>query len=99
MMPLDLRKSLVNKQDKYFTLEYQCQLLSIPKSTYYYQPIVIQEKDLKIMSILDKLYLEDPTVGTRRYAAEVTKRGYHLGRQQAKTLMQIMGIDAIYPKL
>lgn len=35
---------------------------------------------------------------TRRYSAEVTKRGYHLGRQHAKTLMQIMGIAAIYPK-
>jgi putative transposase len=35
---------------------------------------------------------------TRRYAAEVTKRGYHLGRQHAKTLMQLMGIAAIYPK-
>jgi transposase-like protein len=32
MMTLDLRKSLVNKQDKFFTVEYQCQLLSIPKS-------------------------------------------------------------------
>jgi putative transposase len=98
MMTLDLRKSLVNKQDKYFTVEHQCQLLSIPKSTFYYQPIGIQEEDLKIMSIMDRLYLEDPTMGTRRYAAEVTKRGYHLGRQHAKTLMQLMGIAAIYPK-
>ena len=46
-MTLDLRKSLVNKQDKYFTVEHQCQLLSIPKSTFYYQPIGIQEEDLK----------------------------------------------------
>jgi hypothetical protein len=36
---------------------------------------------------MDRLYLEDPTMGTRRYAEEVTKRGYHLGRQHAKTLM------------
>lgn len=36
-------------------------------------------------------------MGTRRCAAEVTKRGYH-GRQHAKTLMQLMGIAAIYPK-
>ena len=98
MMTLDLRKSLVNKQDKYFTVEHQCQLLRIPKSTFYYQPIGIQEEDLKIMSIMDRLYLEDPTMGTRRYAAEVI-RGYHLGRQHAKTLMQLMGIAAIYPKL
>jgi putative transposase len=98
MMTLDLRKSLVNKQVNYFTVEHQCQLLSIPKSTFYYQPIGIQAEDLKIMSIMDRLYLEDPTMGTRRYAAEVTKRGYHLGRQHAKTLMQLMGIAAIYPK-
>jgi putative transposase len=50
------------------------------------------------MSILDRLYLEDPTMGTRRYAAEVTKRGYHLGGQHAKTLIQLMGVAAIYPK-
>lgn len=80
MMTIDLRKSLVNKQDKFFTVECRCQLLSIPKSTYYYQPIGIQEQDLKIMSNMDRLYLEDPTMGTRRHAAEVTKRGYHLGR-------------------
>jgi putative transposase len=98
MMSLDLRKSLVIKEDKNFTVDYQCQLLSIPKSTYYYRPIGINDEDLKIMRIMEKLYLEDPTMGTRRYAAEVKKSGYHLGRQHARTLMRLMGIAAIYPK-
>ena len=97
-MTLDLSKSLVNKEDKDLTVECQCQLLSIPKSTFYYQAIGVKEEDITIMKIMDWLYLQDPTMGTHRYSAEVTKRGYHLGRQHAKTLMQIIGIVAIYPK-
>jgi putative transposase len=98
MMSMDLRKSLVNKEDKQFCVEHQCQLLSIPKSTYYYRPIGIKEEDLQIMRMMDELYIEDPTRGTRRYAGEISKLGYHLGRDHARTLMQIMGIAAIYPK-
>jgi putative transposase len=98
MMTLDLRKSLVNKEDEIFSVDDQCRLLSISKSTYYYRPIGINDEDLKIMRIMDGLYVDDPTMGTRRYAAEVSKKGYHLGRQHARTLMQLISIAATYPK-
>ncbi len=97
-MKLDLRKSLIDKDDLNFTIEQQCCMLSLPRSTYYYRPIGITENDLAIMRIMDEMYLEDPTRGTRRYAGELTNRGYHLGRDHARTLMQLMGISAIYPK-
>jgi len=48
-MTLDLRKSLVNKQDKYFTVEHQCQLLSIPKSIFYYQ--LVSPPNFRIKSV------------------------------------------------
>lgn len=95
-MSIDLRKTLVDKEHVYFTVEDQCSMLSIPRSTYYYRPIGISETDLEIMRVMDEMYLEDPTRGTRRYSGELLARGYCLGRDHARTLMRIMGIHAIY---
>ena len=69
---------------------YQCELLSIARSSLYYTPSKTSSKDLQLMEELDKLYLEDPARGTRRMANELRKRGYSVGRCHVRTLMQVM---------
>jgi putative transposase len=50
------------------------------------------------MRILDELYAESPTRGTRRMRAALRRRGIHAGRGRIKRLMNQMGISAIYRK-
>ena len=53
-------------------------------------------KDLQVMEELDKLYLEDPTCGTRRMTNELRKKGHCVGRCHVRTLMQVMRLKTVY---
>jgi len=74
----------------------QCELLDLARSTLYYTPGKADAKDLKLMEELDRLYLEDPTRGTRRMTRELKKRGYKVGRCHVRRLMQIMRLKTVY---
>ena len=96
MIPLDIRKEMVNKDDKAKSICNQCELLGLARSTLYYTPTKANVRDLKLMEELDRLYLEDPTRGTRRMTKELRKMGYQVGRTHVRTLMQIMRLKTVY---
>jgi putative transposase len=75
------------------TIQQQCELLSLPRSTYYYQPRPESAENLRLMRRLDELYLECPFFGSRRMAVMLG-----VNRKRAQRLMGIMGIEALYPK-
>ena len=66
MIPLEIRRELIDSIDNQMSICKQCELLSVARSTLYYTPSKVPDNDLKIMQKLDMLYLEDPTRGTRR---------------------------------
>jgi putative transposase len=98
MRPLDDKKRLIDRRHEKLTIEEQCKLIELPRSTFYYSKSGVSSEDLEIMRKMDEKYLEDPTRGTRRYSSELSAEGFKLGRDRAKTLMILMGISAIYPK-
>ena len=96
MIPLDIRREMVDREEGQMSICYQCELLGIARSTLYYTPSKASTKDLKLMEELDRLYLEDPTRGTRRMTNELRKKGYQAGRCHVRTLMQIMRLKTVY---
>lgn len=93
---MDIRKEMINKEDKARSICNQCELLGLARSTLYYTPTRANDRDLKLMEELDRLYLEDPTRGTRRMTRELRKMGYQVGRTHVRTLMQIMRLKTVY---
>lgn len=98
MMPISQRKTMIDRVGEKLTIEQQCNLVQLPRSTFYYSGRGVSSEDLAIMRKMDEMYLEDPTRGTRRYGAELKDEGFILGRDRVRTLMMLMGIAAIYPK-
>lgn len=96
MIPLDNRRQMVDRDEGSKSICYQCELLGIARSSLYYTPSKANHKDLQLMKELDRLYLEDPTRGTRRMARELQKRGHQVGRCHVRTLMQIMRLKTVY---
>jgi putative transposase len=76
----------------------QAQLLDLSRSSVYYQPRPISERDLRLMRRIDELHLEAPFYGSRKLAAQLRRDGHDVGRRHVRTLMQRMGIEAIYRK-
>ena len=95
-MPLDTRRKMIDRQESPISICHQCKLLGVARSSLYYTPSKASNKDLQLMEMLDKLYLEDPTRGTRRMSHELQKKGHKVGRCHVRSLMQIMRLKTIY---
>jgi putative transposase len=76
----------------------QCQILSLARSTAYYQPQEISESDLALMRRIDELHLEYPFAGSRMLRDLLRLEGHRAGRRHVRTLMGKMGIEALYKK-
>jgi putative transposase len=76
----------------------QCDLLGVPRSTYYYEPIPETEFNLFLMQEIDKLYLDNPSFGSRLMTASLNEKGLLVNRKRISRLMKEMCIEAIYPK-
>lgn len=76
----------------------QCRLLGLERSSYYYEPILESPQTLQLMHRLDELFTAYPFYGTRRLTVSLQQEGYAVGRDRVRSLMQRMGLQAIYPK-
>ena len=76
----------------------QCQLLSLNRSTVYYQPKGTPEEDLRLMRRIDEMHLKRPFYGSRRIRDWLWEEGWDINRKRVQRLMRQMGIAALYPK-
>jgi len=93
------RKKFVDTKHK-LSLNTQCKLLHIAKSTFYYLPVkkFSSEWELKLLNELNEIHSEFPYYGTRRLVTALENKGYWIGRKLIKSAMEYMRIRALYPK-
>jgi putative transposase len=76
----------------------QCELLDLPRSTFYYRPRPVPEADLELMRLIDECHLQRPFFGSRRVRDWLEDLGYVISRKKVQHLMRAMGLTALYPK-
>jgi putative transposase len=76
----------------------QCELLDINRSRLYYQPKQINKQDIEVMNEIRNIYEEAPYFGYRRMHVELRKKGYSHNRKRTQRLMNLTGLQAIYPR-
>ena len=77
----------------------RCELLDIPRSTAYYRPKSVNQKELDLMRLLDELHLKYPFKGSRRLRDDLwDEHGLQVNRKRIQRLMRVMGIEALHPK-
>jgi putative transposase len=96
-MSLTARRALVDPTHS-ASIRQQCQWLSLPRSSYYYQPRVASPDDLLLMRLLDEQYLLTPQFGYRKMALFLREQGHIVNHKRVLRLMQVMGLETIYPK-
>jgi len=89
------RKALVDTGHT-FSLNKQCQLLKVSKSSLYYQPIKPFNKngDLKLLDAINNIYSDFPSYGYRRIHKQLQKDGYNIGKKFVKKAMHPKGISS-----
>ena len=92
------RSELIEK-DSPLSIRRQCRLLHINRSLVYYELSGESVENQELMKRMDRLYLEDPSAGSRRMSSYLSRQaGSAKNRKRAKRLMRVMGIEAIYPR-
>ena len=89
---------LLEPEHRLVSLTRQCELLDISRASAYYRPIV-DEQDIMLMGLIDKIYTDYPFYGSRRIRYELNQT-YEttIARDHVRRLLRIMGLEAIYPK-
>ena len=76
----------------------QCELVSISRASFYYEPSGETPLNLTLMRLIDEQFLETPFYGTRQMARHLRRQGYTVGRKRVRRLMARMGLAAIYQR-
>lgn len=74
----------------------QLEILSIPRSSFYYVPKGESEENLEILRILDKQYFETPFYGVLRLTALLVGLGYKINSKRVRRLMKLLDWQTIY---
>jgi putative transposase len=77
----------------------QCALVGLSRASYYRQPARETPLNLRLMRLIDEQYTQTPFYGYRKMASYLSKElEYPINRKRVARLMQIMGLEAIYPQ-
>jgi putative transposase len=76
----------------------QCELLDLNRASYYYEPTGESQLNLKLMRLIDEQYTKTPFYGWLKMTVYLQKSGYPINHKRVQRLMQVMGLQAIYPK-
>ncbi len=97
-MSFDGRGELVEPSCQQLTVTRQCELLGLPRSSYYYSAQPLSERDLRQMRLIDEEYTRHPFRGSRRMRDYLEEQGETACRDRVRRLMRLLGLQAIYPK-
>ncbi len=76
----------------------QCALLSISRSSLYYEPKGETELNLDLMRLIDKQFLETPFYGVRQMTWHLRNDGQLVNKKRIRRLMRLMRLMPIYQK-
>ncbi len=95
--PVSARREVIELCPE-LSLQRQCELMSISRSGFYYEPVPESQENLALMRRLDELHLEYPVYGSRRLTALLQREGRLVNRKRVKRLLELMGVEVMYPK-
>ena len=84
------RRAMVGRDHPALSLSRQCRLLSLGRSSLYYEPKGESAETLALMRRIDELFLKYPFYGARRMALHLRREGVRIGRRRAGRLMRLM---------
>jgi len=97
-LSLEEKRALINPLDTVLSINQQCALLGLARSSYYYEHQPESAYNLGLMRLIDKQYMRRPFYGSRRMKDCLRMQGHGVCRDRVRRLMRLMGIEAIYPK-
>jgi putative transposase len=89
---------MIASRHQQLTVTRQCQLLGLPRSTFYHVPAPQSEENLRLMRVIDEVYTDSPFFGSRQMMRWLRRQGYRISRKRVRRLMRLLDLEAIYEK-
>ncbi len=89
---------MVEKDNEEITVARQCELLNLPRSSFYYSSTVNDDCNLELMRLIDEQFTRAPFYGVRRMTAWLRTQGYEVNPKRVRRLFRRLGLQAIYPR-
>ena len=90
------RAELVEKNHPKLSLRSQCLLLDVNRSILAYKPAQEDPEDLRIMQLMDEIYLIDPCIGVMRLVKFLSDNGIIANPKRIRRLRRKMGLETIW---
>jgi putative transposase len=97
-LPPEAKRELIEAAHPQISITRQCDLVGLPRSTYYYHTQGESAENLTLMRLLDQQYTDTPYYGIRRMTAWLRSQGYAVNHKRVARLLHTMGLETIYPK-
>jgi putative transposase len=97
-MSVERRRALIEPEHGQLSVVRQCELVSISRSSFYYQPVGETAENLALMRLIDAQFLETPWYGSRQMARHLRRDAHDVGRKRVRRLMAVMGLVPIYQR-
>ncbi len=79
-------------------MQRQCELLGLPRSSYYYKPTGETDYNRNLMELIDSIYTKHPFYGSPKITKALREMGHEVNRKRVSRLMKAMGLEAVCPK-
>ncbi len=76
----------------------QCRLVSVARSSFYYEGTGENPLNLRLMRVIDEQFLETPFYGSRQMTRWLRRQGDTVSRKRVRRLMRLLGVHAIFPR-
>ncbi len=97
-MSVERRRALIEPGHGRLSVARQCALVSISRSSFYYQLAGETSENLALMRLIDAQFLETPWYGSRQMSRHLRRDGHEVGRKRVRRLMAVMGLVPIYQR-
>lgn len=90
---------MVEWEERTLPVSVQAELLSLNRTSLYYQPVAPSPEAIAIQHRIDELYTQFPVYGSRRITAQLRREEVVSNRKQVQRHMREMGLAGITPGL
>lgn len=87
---------MIRSNHKILSIRKQCDILSVPRSSLYYQPIPEKPENIKMMHLMDRHLLVHPTEGVVSMVDMLRDMGHPVGPKRIRRLFKLMGYQTLY---
>lgn len=89
---------MIEKNHPSLSVGAQCRLLSISRSSFYYELMGETAMNLDLMVVIDKQFLETPFYGVQQMTWHLQNEGHAVNYKRIRRLMRLMRLMPIYQK-